>query len=61
MTKPGTPVAVAIIIVRSIEHIYNIDGIILCFFFIAFKWPFGVDKKQLPAMFKIWQNAKVSP
>jgi hypothetical protein len=32
---------------------YTIDGIILCFFFIAFRCPDGVDKKQLPAILRI--------
>lgn len=32
---------------------------ILCFFFIAFKWPFGVDKKQLAAMLRTWHMEKI--
>ena len=39
---------------------YTTEGIILSFFFIAFKWPEGVDKKQLPAMLSTWQNENIT-
>lgn len=58
--NPGTPVAVAMIIVNIIENMYTRDGTILCFFFIAFTWPLGVDRKQLPLIFNIWQNENTS-
>lgn len=52
-TSPLIPVATAITIVAIIDSTYTIEGIILCFFIISFKWPLGVDKKQLPEMFNI--------
>lgn len=53
------PVVTASTIVRIIITIYATEGIILCFFFMAFKCPEGVDRKQLPAMFKTWQTEKI--
>lgn len=53
------PVVTASTIVRIIITMYATEGIILCFFFMAFKCPEGVDRKQLPAMFKTWQTEKI--
>lgn len=50
----------AITNVIIIMSMYNVEGIILCFFFIAFRCPFGVDKKQLAAMFNTWQNENMT-
>jgi len=53
-TSPLMLVAIAITKVKIIDDTYIIDGIIRLFFFISFHWPAGVDRKQLPAMFRIW-------
>lgn len=58
-TRPLIAVAKAITRVIMIIRMYKTDGIIRCFFFIAFKWPFGVDKKQLAAIFSIWQMENI--
>ena len=42
--------AKAITIVSMIDKKYTVAGIILCFFFISLQCPFGVDRKQVPAI-----------
>lgn len=42
--------------VSIIIKMYNTDGIMRCFFFIAFKWPDGVERKQLEAMLSTWHR-----
>ena len=44
----------AITNVNIINPTYTSDGIRRCFFFIAFICPYGVERKQLPAMFSTW-------
>ena len=46
--------------VNIIDNIYTTEGIILYFFFIALTCPLGVERKQLPAIFRIWQKENIS-